>query len=294
MFRGRSHPSNVKTSTAQDPPLDYCLWLYDAPRAVRHGDLRKSTLLDASLPLGAMAERMSVLTEAIRACFGAWGTVFGVKWADGKLSWEFYFYDYDRWDRRRGMKDFIAATNGLLNIDAPVAEDLPYFMFSVEIDDRHLGGARAVEQFDVYMGLPDNGVSAGVCYGLTQAGFDLRNIYHFYDARRQIEDARQKTCATVRFDARRLDLSQLFWPEMAGAEVVVVANKRHADGLYFSRIDVGALEHFLGRIEFPAPIRAFVAENREGLSHHLFDVGFDYVVEGGAVRCTKGSFYGVF
>lgn len=290
----RAPAARIAPSTPLDPPLDYCLWSYTPPRASRPGDLRKAALLYHSLAGADGSDRMLAVTDAVRACFGPFGTVFGIKWAEGRLSWEFYFYDYARWDRRRGMADFTAATAGLLDVTAPPADDRPYFMFSVEIDDRHARGVQPVEQFDVYMGLPDGGVSAGACYGLTRAGFELRNLYYFYDARQQMDDARDKACATVRFDARRLVLSQLFWPEMAGAEVVVVANKRHADGLYFSRIGVDALAHFLGRLDFPAPIRAFVADNREALSHHLFDVGFDYVVEGGAVRCTKGSFYGIF
>lgn len=292
----RNTPSYIfgEKSCDEDPSLDYCLWQYEPRRGLRTGDIRKSTLLGASIANLQMSTKMKFLIDAIQLCFGVWRTVFGIKWDGGRLSWELYFYDYERWARHRGMRDFVEATADILNVTAPTSDSLPYFMFSVEFDERHVINKRPINQFDIYMGLPDGGVSAGACYGLTQAGFELRNVYHFYDAQNQTQDARERACATVRFDARVLDLSQLFWPELSCAQVIVVANKRYSDALYFSRIEICALEYFLGRLQFPEHICRFVAQNREKLSHHLFDVGFDYVVEGGTVRCTKGSFYGVF
>ena len=75
--------------------------------------------------------------------------------------------------------------------------------------------------------------------------------------------------------------------------VVVVAQKRHFDGLYFSRIEAGAMLAFLRRAGFPAPLVAWTEAHLPALAHHLFDAGYDHRVEGGAVRVEKGSIYGI-
>lgn len=287
----------LEMTAAGDPARDFCLWPYERPAPVRPGALRSSALLYASFAVAGVSDRMLAVVDALRARFGPFAVVFGVKWVGGRMRWEFYFYDYDRWERRRGMVDLIAATRGLLRFAVEPDDAKPYFMFSVEIDDSHVGSGvgsgKSIDQIDVYLGAPDGGVSAGLCFGLTRAGHELRNLYYFFDARRQMDDALAKAFSTVRFDARGIDRAALFWPEMAGAQTVVIANKRHCDGLYFSRIGVDALRAFVARLGFPEAMRVFVADNRAALAHHLFDVGVDYAVEDGAVRCLKGSFYGV-
>ena len=50
---------------------------------------------------------------------------------------------------------------------------------------------------------------------------------------------------------------------------------------------------FLERERFPAELVAFAREYRNGLDHMLYDVGLDYVVEGGAVKVVKSAFYGL-
>ena len=81
---------------------------------------------------------------------------------------------------------------------------------------------------------------------------------------------------------------------MDGVQTIVVANKRHNDGLYFSRISIDQLLLFMERLRFPRELRAFAAEKREAFAHHLFDVGYDYVPDAsGEVRYLKGSYYGL-
>ncbi|MDW4496650.1 hypothetical protein R5H30_01550 [Sulfitobacter sp. D35] len=277
-----------------DPALDYCLWPYARPRPSTGDALRTSALLSLSLAVAGVADDMGPLTEAIRATAGEFRTVFGVKWAGKSLSWEFYFYDYDRWERGLGMAEVARGISGLVHWDAPVDDTKPYFMFSIELDARHARGDLPLEQVDVYVGTPDTGTSAGICYGLTSAGYGLRNLYHFYDAKSQFDAALAKAYATVRLDARKTDPETLFWPEMTGAQTLVVANKRNCDAIYFSRIRAAQLALFLRRAEFPRAISDFLATNLDAFDHHLFDVGYDYEVRpGGGIRITKGSFYGL-
>jgi hypothetical protein len=73
-----------------------------------------------------------------------------------------------------------------------------------------------------------------------------------------------------------------------------VANKRHNDAVYFSRIDVDQLGVFFERLGYPRSLAVLARDDRARLDHMLYDVGIDYRVEGGTVRILKSGFYGVF
>jgi hypothetical protein len=282
----------LERARPSDPPLDFCLWPYSRPAPPQQGALRSSALLHASFAL-AGAPAMAAVAEALQRRLGRFATVYGVKWAAGRMSWEFYLYDYARWERRLGAVQLAEALEGVADVRVRADEATPYFMVSVELGSEQAAGSAPVETLDLYMGLPDSQLSAGACYGLTRQGLELRNIYHFFDAARR-EDALALAFASPRFDARRVAPEALFWPEMAGARSLVVASKRWCDGLYFSRIGVDALIAFLRRAEFPSALTDFALARRDALSHHLFDVGYDHAVgPDGRPRILKGSFYGL-
>ena len=89
-------------------------------------------------------------------------------------------------------------------------------------------------------------------------------------------------------------MDRIIWPEMDGVQTIVVANKRHSDALYFSRISIDQLILFMGRLRFPRELRDFAAEKRESFAHHLFDVGYDYLPDAsGEIRYLKGGYYGL-
>ena len=165
-------------------------------------------------------------------------------------------------------------------------------MFSFEIDEAIARRRAPLDRLDLYTGLPSDGLSAGICHGLGPEGLELRNLYWFHDAATQAEDARAKAFASPRFDARRVAPEALFWPEM-NATVLVVAQKRLFDGIYFSRIEAGAMLIFLRRAGFPAPLIEWTQAHLPALSHHLFDAGYDHRVAEGAVHVAKGSVYGL-
>lgn len=284
----------IELSEPSDPMRDYCQWPYEAPVPAPPGALRSSALLYQSFAIAGQSEKMLAFTDAIAAAAGAFNTVFGVKFAEGRLSWEFYFYDYARTKRRFGTEDFLAAARPHLTVTAPAADDRPYFMFSIEVDERHIDGGEPLDQIDLYIGSPGSEVSTGICYGLTQLGLEMRNIYFFFDAIRHAQDIREKLVENAHVPWSALRLPELLWPEM-DARTIVVANKRRNDGIYFSRIGVDALIAFLERLSFPAEIVAFARANRTPLSHHLFDVGYDFSVDpsGQGIIPLKGSYYGL-
>ena len=283
----------IQRARPSDPLLDYCHWPYEPIAEPHERALRSSALLYHSFHVAGVSDRMIEFCDRMINTWGRFNTVWGVKYSGEALSWEFYFYDYRRIDRAHGIKDFINCTRGLLNVTAPAIDDRPYFMFSVEIDGRHLDDGKPVDQFDVYIGNPGSQVSSGICYGLTNDGFELRNFYFFFNAMRHAQDIREKLVSNAHVPFLQLRLDDILWPEMV-PQTIVVANKRHNDGLYFSRISVDNLIHFVGRLNFPTELLDFIHKNREELAHHLWDVGYDYELgRNGEIALLKGSYYGL-
>jgi hypothetical protein len=285
--------ARAQFSRPNDTAQDFCIWPYDLPRQPTDDALRSAALLYKSFELADLGTEMGRLIEALRNQWGRFATVWGMKWSAAGPSWEFYFYDYSRANRQHGMHDFLTATSGILQCDLTPDDTLPYFMFSVEIEPRHLKGA-PLTQIDIYMGNPGSTVSSGICYGFSDQGYEMRNFYFFFDALREAQQIKDKLTESIHLPQHYVSLDNLIWPEMDGAETIVVANKQRRDGLYFSRIRAAQLAVFLEKLAFPASIRTFLDENLDALDHHLYDVGWDFECNtAGQVTPTKGSFYGL-
>ena len=286
--------SRLKSSRPSDPALDFCLWPYEPPHQPSKGALRSSALLFQSFAVAGVSNQMLEVCDAIKDRFGLFKTVWGVKYAGEKLSWEFYFYDYLRAGRRLGVADFVDATRNQLRYSLAPDDSKPYFMFSVEIDDRHAKGELAIDQVDIYIGNPGSDVSSGICYGLSANGYEMRNFYFFFDAIQHRKDIRDKVLESVRLPSDKVKLDNIIWPEMNGVQTRVVANKRYNDGMYFSRITIDQLILFLEKLEYPFALQEFIIEHRAALKHHLFDVGYDFLPgKDGNIRYLKGSYYGI-
>lgn len=292
IMAGAMTPELTERRRPSDPARDYCQWDFDMPVAPVPGALRTSALLYQSFEVAGVTEKMRPVMQAIQKRWGRFSTVWGVKYADGKFSWEFYFYDYARDERTHGISDFLAATNGHITCPVPARDALPYFMFSVELTADTLDGA-PLDQIDIYMGNPGSNVSSGICYGLRQSGLEMRNFYFFFDAAQERQSIRDKITESVHFPYHDVNMGDLLWPEMSGVKTIVVANKRFRDSIYFSRIRAGQMHHFVERLGFPAGICDHLRDNLTLFDHHLFDVGWDFDYDGGEIRPTKGSFYGL-
>jgi hypothetical protein len=77
-------------------------------------------------------------------------------------------------------------------------------------------------------------------------------------------------------------------------QTIVVANKQARDGVYFSRVNVKQLLYFLRRMDYPASHIDMVERHQASLDHLLFDVGFDYSMQGRDLKIVKSAYYGVF
>jgi hypothetical protein len=166
-------------------------------------------------------------------------------------------------------------------------------MFSIDLDEAVASGRAPLEIVNIYIGNPGSSVSSGICYNFSERGLRLDNFYFFFDAAREMEHIRAKIACSAHLDLPSFPMDQILWPELRDCGVVVVANKKHNDGVYFSRINVDQLILFLKRTRYPSDLIAFVETNRDDLDHLLYDVGIDYVKTANGLEIVKSAFYGL-
>jgi hypothetical protein len=280
-------------ATASDPALNYCLWQY-APARAAEDKFRSINLLLHSFELARVDERAYEIVDAIREAIGPFRTVFGVKLLQGRLAWEFYFYDYARREREVSISRVLEAIRPLVRCDVRPTETLPYFMFSLDLDADLAAGRRDLDVVHMYVGNPGSTVSSGIAYAVRTSGVTLENFYFFFDGERQLNEAAGKICSSAHFDDTRLPIEAVLVPQLRRCKTLCVANKQTHDCIYFSGVDVSQLIYFLERLAYPSPVVAFVREHAPRLDHLLFDVGFDYRMEDGRLRILKSGYYGVF
>ncbi|MGE0419966.1 MAG: hypothetical protein AB7O80_24440 [Acetobacteraceae bacterium] len=280
-------------ATAQDPALNYCLWDYPAP-APAEDKFRSVNLLFQSFDHAGVDARAFDVVEALRDGIGPFRTVFGTKLIGQRLGWEFYFYDYKRRQREVSITRVLDALRPLMPCPIVPNENLPYFMFSLDLDDDLATGRRPLDVVHMYIGNPGSTVSSGIAYALRTTGATLENFYFFFDAPTQLTDVAKKVVSSAHFDDTQCRLDAVMVPELRECRTICVANKQTHDCIYFSGVDVGQLLWFLETLQYPPPIVDFVRDNRASLDHLLFDVGFDYRFDNGALRVLKSGYYGVF
>jgi len=283
----------LEYATAADPARNYCLWDY-SPVAPVEDKFRSVNLLLQSFDHAGLNPRAYAIVDALRESTGAFGTVFGVKYIAGQLAWEFYFYDYDRQQRVVSAARVLQAIAPLVSCALAVDEQLPYFMFSLDLDAEIAAGARALDVVHLYIGNPGSTVSSGIAYGLRADGCRLENFYFFFDAQAQQAEVANKIACSVHMNTARLPIDEVLRPELRDCRTICVANKQGHDCVYFSGVTVDQLIFFLAWLDYPAAIRDFVARHRGQLDHLLFDVGFDYRADGDRLQVLKSGYYGVF
>lgn len=280
-------------TAADDRYYDYCLWEY-APIANPQGKLRSINLLNNTFASEAIGLHAAEVIAAIRHAFGMSRTVWGVKQENGKISWELYFYDYDRQQRARSITQLLQVIKPWIACDLTVRESSDYFMFSIDLNHALLNQGAQMDELQLYMGNVGSTVSSGICYAVSKDALTMKNFYFFFDARTQAREIVDKVRSSVYLDLAEFDLDTVLWPELRECQTIVVANKRTHDGVYFSRITIDQLLFFLRKMQFPAEQIAFAEQHRAGLDHLLYDVGIDYRMENGGVKVLKSAYYGVF
>ena len=285
--------SRLEYATEEDPSLCYCLWPYERP-APAADKFRAVNLLFHSFDLAGMPAGAYDIVEALRDGIGPFRTVFGIKWVDGRLGWEFYFYDYLRQRRTVSARRVLEALRPLVGSSVVLNESLPYFMFSLDIDAALSRAERGIDLIHMYVGNPGSAVSSGIAYGVREDSTTLENFYFFFDARSDIAQAARKIETSPHADLSRIALDEILVPELRDCRTLCVANKRTHDCIYFSGVSVEQLLHFLQRLDYPAATQHFVRQHCGVLDHLTFDVGFDYTSRHGRLQVLKSGFYGVF
>lgn len=285
-------PIELEYSAEGDRYHDYCLWEYK-PLLPSGGRLRSGNLLMHSLAAQGMGEGAVLLMQAIRQAFGVGNTVWGVKQEQGCISWELYFYDYERRTRTRSVAHLLEVIRPWIVCDLHVEEHSDYFMFSIDLNRMLLDGA-PMEELQLYMGNVGSTVSSGICYAVTRNAMTMKNFYFFFDACTQGREIVDKLTSSVYLDLSRFELDSILWPELRECQTIVLANKRSHDGIYFSRITIDQLLFFMRRMQYPVEQIAFAETHRDAFSHLLFDVGLDYRMEDGEMRFLKSAYYGFY
>jgi len=285
--------ATLEYTTPQDQYFDYCLWDY-RPIAPPENKLRSVNLLHQSFDVDGMGERAQELVQAIRQGFGESRTVWGIKQEQGRIGWELYFYDYDRLKRQRSIPRLLEIVRPWVACDVETSEQHDYFMFSIDLDQALIAGTKPLDEIQMYIGNVGSLVSSGICYAVTKTQTTLKNFYFFFDAKKQMNEIVGKVCSSAYLSLPHLDLNAILWPELRDCQTIVVANKRTHDGVYFSRINVDQLLFFLKKMRYPEAHVAFVEQNKSRLDHLLYDVGFDYRMQGNSLHILKSAYYGVF
>ena len=145
----------------------------------------------------ARADRVD--RDAVRAEIGSFRTVWGVKRKGADFSWELYFYDYERLERRVSIERVLGALAPFAPSSLSLSPLRPYFMFSIDIDAALGERRRSIEEISVYLGNPSSVVSSGLCYQLAASGLRFDNLYYFFDARDDWDDIVGKVASALLF-----------------------------------------------------------------------------------------------
>jgi hypothetical protein len=282
----------LEHASPRDRYADYCLWDYE-PVAPTDGKLRCANLLWRSIDAAGGGDRLKTALMSLREKLGPFRTVFGVKKFADRLSFEFYFYDYARLERDVSIAKVLEILSPFVDCPLKYSEGRPYFMFSIDLDEDITAGRRPLDTINVYMGNPGSNVSSGICYEFSKTGLRLANFYFFFNARTEMSDIVAKVNCSAHHDLRGSPVKAILRPDLLDCEVIVVANKKFNDGVYFSRIKIDPLIGFLETERFPKELVDFAREYRDGLDHMLYDVGIDYAIVDGTVKVVKSAFYGL-
>lgn len=291
MMNNNAH--SMETVAAGDSFFNYCLWEY-LPLTSPLGKFKAANLLYHSFEVGQAHDNAFKIVQLIRESFGVGNTVWGVKLLDGSLKWEFYIYDYRRRKRERSIARFMNAIAPLVSCSVPVNDNPHYFMFSVDIDNELLTGARDLDELHMYVGNVGSTVSSGISYSVTRAGNRLENLYYFFKPQEHRDDIIGKICCSGFLNAPRIELDSVLWPELAECSTICLANKQHNDCIYFSGITVSQLLFAMTRLKYPPEIVSFIRENSANLDHLRYDFGIDYTLENGRMAVVKSGYYGTF
>lgn len=280
-------------TTNQDSFFDFCLCEYK-PKVPYENKFRSVNLLYHTFEQQGIDDRIFEIIRRIRQAVGISNTIWGVKFSDNALSWEFYFLDYRKRNRERSITTLLRAIEPILPCDIPANEDLDYFQFSIDIDAVLVSQKRSIDEIHVYFANPTAWITSGASYSFTKNGGRLENFYFFFNARKHLGRIIEKIRSSAFVDPEKTDTQSILWPELMECRTICVANKPYNDGVYYSGLTVDQFLFFLEKMKYPEESISFVKDNRSRMDHLLYDVSIDYKIEGHEPVVVKSGYYGHF
>ena len=297
-----------------DPFRDFCQWDYEPVVVPEKTTLLQSAVLLKSLPDSLAGRRLLSIFTRIQACWGEFNTVWGIKSTDGIVSWELYFYDYGRDDRRLGISDLAKCLPELVAPGLAAGDRWPWFMFSVEFDSttlktgeigsvdlyfEHEGGTIRnssadsasfmfkIGSVDLYFEHEGGTISAGVSEVWDGKLRQRKNDYRFYRSALDRAELLKDLC----------DLPSLPEPLAPGRydeEIFVISRKAISSAVYFSRVDVRRTLQFAHENGFSPALTEFLKADAGALAPYRFDLGIDFSVQSGKSVVRRSAIYGIF
>ena len=251
-------PSRRSERTApNDRYADYCLWDY-RPVAPTAGKLRSSNLLWRAIECAGGGPALIAACEALREGLGPFQTVYGVKKIGDRLSFEFYFYDYAS-PRAARVDDPGASTScrPSSSVRSRLRRGGRISWSRSTSTRRSRAGGNLWKSSTSTLAIPAAPFRPASAYEQTAAGFRLANFYFFFEARKEMDDIIAKVACSAHHDLKGFSPASVLRRDILDCAVVVVANKKFNDGVYFSRLAVGPVIDFLKAERFPLDLVRF-------------------------------------
>jgi hypothetical protein len=231
------------------------------------------------------------LIKSIQENLGINKTVWGLKKMDDKISWEYYFYNYNKENPDINMTNILKITEPFFTVNIFPNENIRYFMFSIDINPEFFENKK-LNGIHIYTKGQENR-TGGPSFFIDENGIRMENYYLVYDPKTEMERIKSSIKLSV-FTDPDTDYNEILLPELANCKRITLANKQQNDSIYFSGIDVNQFLFFLNHFDYPKEIISFIETNKPKLDHLQYDVGFDYKTNDEKIEIVKSGYYGTF
>ena len=283
--------NNLIFTTDNDKYFDYTLHPY-TPLSATKNKLKSINLLINSFEYMRCKNSLFGLVTDIQKKIGFDKTIFGIKKMNDEIFWEFYFYNYNKIDPLVTMSNIKKILHPYFIINSCPAEDINYFMFSIDIKKGVVDSGKA-GNFHVYLSDYEKR-AAGVCYLLKNNKLKLENYYMFYNPKLEKEEILKNIKSLLSINFNRVNLNKILKPEFLSCKKICIAKKKFCNGIYFSGLNIKQFLVFLKLFKYPESMVNFVEKNKSKLNHLMYDIGFDFLVRNQKVFIKKSSYYGIF
>lgn len=264
---------------------DYVLAPYP-PLAPIAGGLAAVNLLVESFAIAGVEAAGAAVLARLRAQLGPGRVVWGVKLNSSglvaprreagrgpALSWELYVYDPGGERPEARPAAVLAALADVIATPALPTTPVPHHMWSLELDVAALRAGAGARVTYYTSGADTPGASRS--YALVDGQLALANLYTFHDPRREPHAILARLRASVHLAGAPRGAAAVIAPGLHRCRRLCVANKRHADGLYFAGVDSDRTIAFLREHAWPAPLVDYLATRRDRLRHLAWDLALD-------------------